>query len=946
MSSGGKGGGGANQSHDYYGTVLGVGGIGPLLSINSILLNGSQVWGIFNDGGVTSGAALVYNGTSVGNGYQLNVPGLGMIEIWWGTQTTASAALNSFGDTHPPYKGYWYIVLLNCKFGTEQEQPPNLEFFVTTAADQAIVTGASATVDANGNCNAVAIAAELASSWQGLGLPSSAINVASFQTVADAIRTDSFLSQLAGMSPLWKQQSDARTLFADTQCLCDLWFRFDLAGKLECGYWPRTGPAGSVTVITANEWETPPKDAPSDLTAIPTSFDVTFTDSANLDQTTSAPTNNPMAISLGAIGKRQQLQREMITTLTQAHVYGGEALRLLGQPTVTGSVAVRRSQAKNPDGTPIRPGDYFELDTQQTPGGAGVLQLCRCTGRSFDPTGPIILEYEFDPGVSPIPYVVPFSNNTPTTNIVPPLYYQRTGLLPTAPGDTPAVFCLALRHQPLWTGVQVWYDHDPATDFTMLGSQIGFALPCSIQAPIALGDGDNTHQIKLRVVPSFGTGVPGNLDEAYLSNAVGVDSDSASRNNALLCVLVKKDAATGAQIMTGALPYLEICSVVETALNPATVTITSTGGVATVTDTAHGLNTGRTVTISGAAQAAYNGVQTITVVDANHYTFPVSGSPASPATGTILAAYGQYSLTVLRGRMGTTPLAFDTTGGISFPDGFFHYEAWIIPQSLLVGFKHVDFAELAASGGTGWFEFAPFTKRDIYDPAVAYPAVQSSPGWQPLWAYTFPSGYTHAPVITVTAPTGIPVTSTAGAITLSFSVVDPTNTIAEITVFSSRSTDGAGYTVLLDQKFTNAGSFSYSGTITLPAYEGAHILTIQVANSYGVDATETLSIYRAVPSSAFALAVPTSSAPSHPINGFLPVVLTAPAGSSGTAQIEYSVDGGSTWTLGTAGASTLTVTIYPGTVLQFRMTDTGPVYSAITSLSFPNNITGAGNFTA
>ena len=84
MSSGGKGGGGANQSHDYYGTVLGVGGIGPLLSINSILLNGSQVWGIFNDGGVTSGAALVYNGTSDGNGYQLNVPGLGMIEIWWG----------------------------------------------------------------------------------------------------------------------------------------------------------------------------------------------------------------------------------------------------------------------------------------------------------------------------------------------------------------------------------------------------------------------------------------------------------------------------------------------------------------------------------------------------------------------------------------------------------------------------------------------------------------------------------------------------------------------------------------------------------------------------------------------------------------------------------------------------------------------------------------------
>lgn len=74
------------------------------------------------------------------------------------------------------------------------------------------------------------------------------------------------------------------------------------------------------------------------------------------------------------------------------------------------------------------------------------------------------------------------------------------------------------------------------------------------------------------------------------------------------------------------------------------VSITSTGGTATVTHTAHGLTTGDYVRISGASEYQYNGFQQITVTGANTYTYAVSGSPASPATGSPVA-----SLVLIRG---------------------------------------------------------------------------------------------------------------------------------------------------------------------------------------------------------------------------------------------------------------------------------------------------------
>lgn len=75
------------------------------------------------------------------------------------------------------------------------------------------------------------------------------------------------------------------------------------------------------------------------------------------------------------------------------------------------------------------------------------------------------------------------------------------------------------------------------------------------------------------------------------------------------------------------------------------VSLTRSGSVATATCNSHGFANGSSVTIKNAADAAYNGAKTITVTGANTFTFTVSGTPATPATGVIhVASYTEGEL--------------------------------------------------------------------------------------------------------------------------------------------------------------------------------------------------------------------------------------------------------------------------------------------------------------
>jgi uncharacterized phage protein gp47/JayE len=89
--------------------------------------------------------------------------------------------------------------------------------------------------------------------------------------------------------------------------------------------------------------------------------------------------------------------------------------------------------------------------------------------------------------------------------------------------------------------------------------------------------------------------------------------------------------------------------------------ITRSGSVATVTTASeHGLATGVSVTISGADQTDYNITAIITVTGLSTFTYAVSGTPTTPATGTILCSFTAVSIQVLASDFG---VAGNSAGG-------------------------------------------------------------------------------------------------------------------------------------------------------------------------------------------------------------------------------------------------------------------------------------------
>jgi hypothetical protein len=118
-------------------------------------------------------------------------------------------------------------------------------------------------------------------------------------------------------------------------------------------------------------------------------------------------------------------------------------------------------------------------------------------------------------------------------------------------------------------------------------------------------------------------------------------SDSTTRSQALYTldpVLVKVTAKSATTL--AAISDARVIVEAETGgplPSSASVTITRSGSVATVSHSAHGISDGTQVIIRGANQDEYNGIFTITNVTTDSYDYTVSGTPATPATGSINA---------------------------------------------------------------------------------------------------------------------------------------------------------------------------------------------------------------------------------------------------------------------------------------------------------------------
>lgn len=101
--------------------------------------------------------------------------------------------------------------------------------------------------------------------------------------------------------------------------------------------------------------------------------------------------------------------------------------------------------------------------------------------------------------------------------------------------------------------------------------------------------------------------------------------------------------------------------------------ITRSGSTATATKVAHGFRDQVRVLHAGADQADYNIESTITVIDADHYSFTVANAPVTPATGALTAKmagagwgkpFSATNVGVYRPPAGLRPhLRLDDTGG-------------------------------------------------------------------------------------------------------------------------------------------------------------------------------------------------------------------------------------------------------------------------------------------
>ena len=90
------------------------------------------------------------------------------------------------------------------------------------------------------------------------------------------------------------------------------------------------------------------------------------------------------------------------------------------------------------------------------------------------------------------------------------------------------------------------------------------------------------------------------------------------------------------------------------------ISLTRSGSTATATVTAHGYQNNDWVVIAGANETEYNGAFHITNVTANTFDYTVSGSPATPATGTITAVRTHFAANSASDGTGTD----HTTGNV------------------------------------------------------------------------------------------------------------------------------------------------------------------------------------------------------------------------------------------------------------------------------------------
>jgi hypothetical protein len=523
MSSGGKG-GGSNTTNEYHGTIAGACGEGPATSLCWIIAGGKVVF----DGPLDRPIGADYS--------DIDLVGMGKARWYWGTETQVADPELSKYAVQPGYRGWVYLVLIDCSWGSNGEtNTPTVEIGWRRSSGQLVVTGSSSAIDGNATANPITVASEILTSWNWAALPTSRLNVPTFQATADSFNAETVAGTnriVSSIAPLWNEQVDLRTALADIAAISKAWLRIGVDGKIEAGRWLRSG-TPTATALTYDDVDSA-EFTVQDTKELSNSFLIEFRDSTKHHKQNCITRDNLAAIRApGAILKRTTATRMMLTTQEQAIAHATDLLRDSAAPLRSVKLVLRRHKAVNPDGSPIRPGDYFMFDIAEQ-GDPADVRLFRCVRREFEPTGPITISGELETNGS-VHYVPPITVAASPVLTTPPLHWVRVMSIPTLlSDDLPCVTVFAARPSDMTFGMDVQYCASPTGDFGSLGSTGSFALPLSLAQALASGDGT----IRLKLLPDGSNGESARRDQTMLLNWNG-GATEAGIDTLLLCVIAK-----------------------------------------------------------------------------------------------------------------------------------------------------------------------------------------------------------------------------------------------------------------------------------------------------------------------------------------------------------------------------------------------------------------------
>jgi hypothetical protein len=237
--------------------------------------------------------------------------------------------------------------------------------------------------------------------------------------------------------------------------------------------------------------------------------------------------------------------------------------------------------------------------------------------------------------------------------------------------------------------------------------------------------------------------------------------------------------------------------------NPITsITRSGTTATATVGSTA-ALATGDTLLIQGADQSSYNVQATITVTNSTHFTYTVSGSPVTPATGTL------YYFT----RMGALVYRVGTLGEVTIERANFKAELRGLAQAYtrVIGQLTSPSCRTVLGSTLCTVNLVPFTVSSTLtgvasDQRTLYDTTRTEPG--PSGGVTINSISKHNPGHVVLAsalnlPNGAPITISGCLGMTEVNTVTVVNNIA-----------GDGLSFDLDVDTTSFPTYTGGGTVT------------------------------------------------------------------------------------------------------------------------------------